>query len=77
MPETTKQNNKAITEPIKKVIELGTDKGIIAPFFTTTSITLFKSENKSQFILLEDQKSKQPDNFLINTNLLVTFYSNF
>ena len=49
--ETSINNNKAIENSNKKVLELMNDKGMIAPYLASSLVKLFKPENKSQFKL--------------------------
>ena len=48
--ENSTKNNKAL-EKIKKVLELMKDKGMIAPFLTSSVVNLFTPENLSHFRL--------------------------
>ena len=49
--ETSLINNKAIENLNETVSELIDDKGMIAPYLTSSLVNLFKLENKSQFRL--------------------------
>ena len=42
-------NNKAIENLNEKILELMNDKGLIAPYLTTSLVEVFKKDNKSQF----------------------------
>ena len=52
------------------------DKSMIAPYLASRLVHLFKPENTSQFELTKDQNSIEMNNFLINTSIPVTLYSN-
>ena len=52
------------------------DKGTIAPYLASSSVTLFKPENKSQFKTLKDPNSIRMRNFWISTGIPFTLYSN-
>ena len=47
--ETSVNNNKAIENLNEKILELMNDKGLIAPYLTTSLVEVFKKDNKSQF----------------------------
>ena len=74
--ETSFKNNIALGNLNGKVIESMNDKGMIAPYLASSLVNLFKPENKSQLILLKDSNSIRMNDFLINTNIPVTLYSN-
>ena len=59
----------------EKNLELMNDKGMIAPYFASSLVKLFKPENKSQFRLMKDLNSTKMNDFLINTSVPVTLYS--
>ena len=52
------------------------DKGMIAPYLTTSLVEVFKKDNKSQFRLRKDPNSTKMKNFLIHGNIPVTIFSN-
>ena len=52
------------------------DKGLIAPYLASSSVNLFKLENKNQFSILRDLNSTKMYDFLTNTSVLVTLFSN-
>ena len=49
LTENSINNNKAIENLNKKNLELMNDKGMIAPYLTTSLVEVFKKDNKSQF----------------------------
>ena len=59
LTENSINNNKAIENLNGKILELMDEKGIIAPYLTSSLVNLFKSENKSQFRLRKDPNSKK------------------
>ena len=74
--ESSINNNKAIKKLSEKDLELMNDKGLITPYLASSSVNLFKPENKSQFQLINDQNSVRMNNFLINGGIPVSLYSN-
>ena len=69
-------NNKAISDLNEKILELMNDKGMIAPYLTTSLVEVFKKDNKSQFRLRKDNNSTKMNNFLIHGTIPVTIFSN-
>ena len=69
-------NNKAIENLNEKILELMNDKGMIAPYLTTSLVEVFKKDNKSQFRLRKDPNSTKMNDFLIHGNIPVTLFSN-
>ena len=69
-------NNKAIENLNEKILELMNDKGIIAPYLTTSLVEVFKKDNKSQFRLRKDPNSTKLNDFLIHGTIPVTLFSN-
>ena len=49
---------------------------MIAPYLASLLFNLYKLENTSQFNLIKDQGSYRMNNFLMNTSIPVTLYSN-
>ena len=71
--ESSINNNKAIENLNEKILELMNDKGMIAPYLTTSLVEVFKKDNKSQFRLRKDRNSTKLNDFLIHRLLyLVT-----
>ena len=52
------------------------DKGLIAPYLTSSLVKLFKPENRIEFRLKKDLNSTKMNDFLINGGILVTLFSN-
>ena len=71
---TAKENNRAISDLHRKVLELMIGNGVIAPCLASSSINLYRPENKNQFKLLKDPNSNQMKDFSINTSTPVTLY---
>ena len=69
-------NNKAIENLNEKILELMNDKGMIAPYLTTSLVEAFKKDNKSQFRLRKDNNSTKLNDFLIHGTVPVTIFSN-
>ena len=76
LTENSINNNKAIENLIEKTLELMNDKGMIAPYLTTSLVDVFRKDNKSQFRLRKDPNSTKMNDFLIHGNLPVTIFSN-
>ena len=68
--------NKAIENLNEKILELMDEKGMIAPYLTSSLVYLFNSENKSQFRLRKDPNSTKMNDFLIHRGIPVTLFSN-
>ena len=52
------------------------DKGLIAPYLTSSIVEVFKKDNKSQFRLGKDPNSTKMNDFLIHGTVPVTIFSN-
>ena len=74
--ETSVNNNKAIENLNETILELMNDKGLIAPYLTTSLVEVFKKDNKSQFRLRKDPNSTKLNDFLIHGTIPVTIFSN-
>ena len=74
--ESSIKNNKAISDLNEKVLELMNDKGMIAPYLTTSLVEVFKKDNKSQFRLRKDNNSTKMNDFLIHGTIPITIFSN-
>ena len=74
--ENSINNNKAIENLYEKVLELMNDKGLIAPYLTSSLVEVFKKDNKSQFRLRKDPNSTKLKVFLIHGTIPVTIFSN-
>ena len=74
--ENSINNNKAISDLDEKILEIMNDKGMIAPYLTTSLVEVFKKDNKSQFRLRKDNNSTKMNDFLIHGNIPVTIFSN-
>ena len=74
--ENSISNNKAIENLNEKILKLMNDKGMIAPYLTTSLVEVFKKDNKSQFRLRKDPNSTKMNDFLIHGNIPVTIFSN-
>ena len=76
LTENSINNNKAIENLNEKILELMNDKGMIAPYLTTSLVEVFKKDNKSQFRLRKDPDSTKLNDFLIHGKIPVTIFSN-
>ena len=76
LTENSINNNKTIENLNEKILELVNDKGMIAPYLTTSLVEVFKKDNKSQFRLRKDPNSTKMNDFLIHGNIPVTIFSN-
>ena len=74
--ENSNKNTKAISDLNEKVLELMDEKGLIAPYLTSSLVEVFKKDNKSQFRLRKDPNSTKMNDFLIHGTIPVTIYSN-
>ena len=74
--ENSINNNKAIENLNEKILEMMNDKGMIAPYLTTSLVEVFKKDNKSQFRLRKDANSTKLNDFLIQGTVPVTIFSN-
>ena len=74
--ESSINNNKTISDINEKILELMNDKGLIAPYLTTSLVEVFKKDHKSQFRLRKDPNSTKMNDFLIHGNIPVTIFSN-
>ena len=74
--ENSINNNKAIENLNEKILELMNDKGLIAPYLTTSLVEVLRKDNKSQFRLRKDLNSTKLNDFLIHGTIPVTFFSN-
>ena len=61
---------------MKKILELLNDKGMIAPYLTTSLVEVCKKDKKSQFRLRKDPNSTKMNDFLIHGTIPVTIFSN-
>ena len=76
LTENSINNNKAFENLNEKILELMNDKGMIAPYLTTSLVEVFKKDNKSQFRLRKDPNSTKMNDFLIHGTIPVTIFSN-
>ena len=74
--ETSIKNKKAREIINENVLELMNDKGMLAPYLASSLVNLLRPENKSNFILVNDDNSIKVNDFLINRGIPITLYSN-
>ena len=68
-------NKKTIEKLNEKILELLNDKGLIAPYLTSSLVNLFEPENRSQFESKKDLNSTKMNDFLMNESIPVTLFS--
>ena len=76
LTENYNNNNKTIDNLNEKILELMNEKGLIAPYLTTSLANVLSLENKSQFRLRKDPNSTKMNDFLIHRGIPVTLFSN-
>ena len=76
LAENSINNNKTIENLNEKILELMNQKGLIAPYLTSSLVNLFKPENKRHFRLRKDTNSTKMNDFLIHGGIPVTLFSN-
>ena len=76
LTENSINNNKAIENLNKKILELMNDEGLIAPYLASPLVEVFKFDNKSQFRLRKDPDSTKLNDFLFHGKIPVTLFSN-
>ena len=76
LTENSINNNKALENLNEKILELMDEKGMIAPYLTSSLVEVFKKDNKSQFRLRKDPNSIKMNDFLIHGTIPVTIFSN-
>ena len=76
LTENSINNNKALENLNEKILELMDEKGMIAPYLTSSLVEVFKKDNKSQFRLRKDPNSIKTNDFLIHGTIPVTIFSN-
>ena len=74
--ESSIKNIKAMSNLNEKVLELMDEKGLIAPYLTSSLVEVIKKDNKSQFRLRKDNNSTRMNDFLIHGTIPVTIFSN-
>ena len=76
MTLASKEDNKAISDLNEKLSKILNDNGMLAPNLASSLVNLFKPENESQFKLIKEINSIKMNDFLLNTIIPVTLYSN-
>ena len=71
--ENSINNNKAIENLNEKILEMMNDKGMIAPYLTTSLVEVFKKDNKIQFRLRKDPNSTKLNDFF-NSRKYTSYY---
>ena len=73
---TSKENNKALENLNKKLLEMLNCRGIIASFLMSPLSKIKNPDNKNQFELVDDPNSQRVVDLLINKTIPVTLYNN-
>ena len=76
LTENSNNNNKALENLNEKILELMDEKGMIAPYLTSSLVEVFKKDNKSQFRIRKNPNSIKMNDFLIHGSIPVTIFSN-
>ena len=74
--ETSIKNNQAIENLNNKLLEIMTDKGILATYLLSLLSTITNPENSSQFELVKDTNSNRVNDLKINKTIPITLYNN-
>ena len=74
--ETSINRKKALEQINEKVLELMNNKGMIAPYLTSSLVNLLKPENTSHSKLMKEPNSIRLMDFLINRSIPVSLSSN-
>ena len=74
--ESSIKNIKAMSNLNEKVLELMDEKGLIAPYLTSSLVEVFKKDNRSQFRLRKDNNSTKMNDFLIHGSIPVIIFRN-
>ena len=74
--ESSKENNKALENLNKKLLEIMNDRGIIASYLLSPLAKVTNSENFSPFKLVKDSDSNRVNDLLIHNTTPVTLYDN-
>ena len=74
--ETSINNNKALENLNKKLLEIMNDRGILATFLMSPLCKITNPENTSQFKLVKDHSSNRVNDLKINKTIPITLYGN-
>ena len=76
MVETSKENDKALTNLNSKLLNITKDRGLLASDFFSPLSKITNPEHTSQFKLVKDPDSNRVNDLLINQTILVTLDNN-
>ena len=76
IPESSINNNKAISDLNEKVLELMNDRGIIASYLMFPLSKIINPENSTQFKLVDDSTSNRVNDLKINNSIPITLNNN-
>ena len=74
--ESSINNNKAISDLYEKILELMTDRGIIASYLMFPLSKIINPENSTQFKLVDDSTSNRVNDLKINNSIPITLNNN-
>ena len=74
--ESSKENNKALTNLNNKLLEILNDRAIIAFFLLSLLSKVTNPENTSQFKSVRSSYSKRVKDLLIHNTIPITSYDN-
>ena len=74
--ESSSNNNKAIENLNKKLLDIMNDRGILASYLMSTLSKIANPENTSQFKLVKDHSSNRVNDLLIKNTIPITLHDN-
>ena len=74
---TFKENNKALENLSEKILEILSDRGIIASYLLSPLSKITNLEKTSQLQLVKEHNSKRVNDLLIHNTVPITLYANF
>ena len=74
--ETSIKNNKAIEKLNNKLLEIMSDRGILATYLMSPLSKITNPENTSQFRLQKDHNSNRVNDLLMKNKIPITLYGN-
>ena len=74
--ESDKENNLALENLNKKLLEIMNDRGILASYLMSLLSKITNPENSTQFKLVKDSSSNRVNDLLIHNTIPITLYNN-
>ena len=74
--ETSNDDNKTLENLNKKLLEIMTDRGILAHYLTSPSSKIINPENTSQFKTVKDSSSNRVNDLLIHNTIPIILHDN-